>query len=78
MEAITLTLAAIALFMYFRLCGGRKKPIKSMLLNSLAGLCSLVTAALISGIMGCGIAVNYATVLVSTALGIPGVIGLIL
>ena len=78
MKAITITLAAFTLVLYFVLCAGQKKPLKSMLLNSLSGLAALVAAAVVSGSMGCGIAVNYATVLVSAALGIPGVIGLVL
>ncbi len=78
MKAITIALAAVSLLFYLRLCGSQKNPLKSMLLNSLSGLAALVTAAVVSGTMGCGIAVNYATVLVSTALGIPGVIGLVL
>lgn len=78
METISITLAAISLFFYLRICGSQKKPLKSMLLNSLSGLTVLVTISVISGIMGCGIAVNHATVFLSTTLGIPGVVGMVL
>lgn len=78
MKAITITIAAASLIFYFLLCGSQKKPLKSMLLNSLSGLAALIAAAVVSGGMGCGIAVNYATVLIATALGVPGVIGLVL
>ena len=78
MDAVILILGLIALFFYLRLCGSQRKPVKAMLVNSAAGVIALVTAAVISGIMGVGIAVNYATVWAAVALGVPGVIGVVL
>lgn len=78
MDAVILILGLIALFFYLRLCGSQRKPVKAMLVNSAAGVIALITAAVISGIMGVGIAVNYATVWAAVALGVPGVIGVVL
>ena len=78
MDTVILALGALMLFLYMRLCGNQKRPIKSMLVNSLAGVIGLITAAVVSGIFGVGIAVNYATVLTAAALGVPGVLGVVL
>lgn len=78
MDAVILILGLIALFFYLRLCGSQRKPVKAMLVNSAAGVIALITAAVISGIMGVGIAVNYATVWAAVTLGVPGVIGVVL
>lgn len=77
MDAVILVLGIIAAMLYLYLCGRQKKAVKTMLLNSLLGVAALAAAAAVSGFLGCGIAVNYASVFVASVLGIPGVIGII-
>ena len=74
MDVLMIIIAGVLCFGYLRRCGGQKKPLKAMVVNSLCGLAGLVAAAVITGFMGCGIAVNVATVLVSAVLGVPGVV----
>ncbi|MBD5103931.1 MAG: hypothetical protein HDT47_03595 [Ruminococcaceae bacterium] len=77
MDAVVLVLGILAMLLFIRLCANQRRPVKIMLVNSLFGIAALAAAAVISGFMGCGIAVNYATVWVSVALGIPGVMGIL-
>lgn len=76
MDAVILIVGTAAMALFIRLCGSQKKPLKAMLLNSLLGIAALAAAAAVSGAAGCGVAVNYVTVFVSVALGIPGVLGI--
>lgn len=78
MDTVILVLGLLAVFLYMRLCGNQKKPLKAMLINSAAGVAALVAAAVISGMLGNGIAVNHASVLAAVALGVPGVMGMVL
>lgn len=78
MDTVIMVLGVIALFFYLRLCGSQKRPVKAMVVNSLAGVTALVAAAVISGIMGVGIAVNFASVWAAVTLGVPGVVGVVL
>ena len=78
MDTVILALGTLTLFLYAHFCGCQKRPLKSMLVNSLAGVIGLITAAVISGIFGVGIAVNHASVWAAATLGIPGVLGVVL
>ena len=73
MDVLFIVLGIILSVIFLYLCGQQKKPIKAMLVNSLAGIVGLVAAAIITGWSGCGIAVNTATVLIASVLGVPGV-----
>lgn len=74
MDVLMIVIAGALCFGYLRRCGGQKKPVLAMAVNSGLGLVGLVAAAVVTGFMGCGIAVNAATVLVSAVLGVPGVV----
>lgn len=63
---------------FFRLCAAQKRPVKSMALNSLAGIAALCIAAAVCGFSGSPLEVNAASVALAISLGIPGVIMLIL
>lgn len=78
MNTVILILGLLAMFLYLHFCGSQKRPVKAMLVNSAAGVLALMAAAVISGIMGVGIAVNYASVWAAVTLGVPGVIGVVL
>ncbi|MBD5113612.1 MAG: hypothetical protein HDT46_00155 [Ruminococcaceae bacterium] len=77
MDAVVLVLGVLAMLLFIRLCGNQRRPVKIMLVNSLFGIAALAAVSIISGFMGYGIAVNYATVWTSVALGVPGVIGIL-
>ncbi|MCM1055584.1 MAG: pro-sigmaK processing inhibitor BofA family protein [Bacteroides sp.] len=77
MDAVALILGIFAMLLFIRLCGKQRKPVKIMLLNSLSGIALLAAAAVISGSLGHAVAVNYATVWISVALGAPGVAGIL-
>ena len=74
MDVLTIILIIILSVIYLHKCGTQKKPIKAMVINSAAGLAALVAAAVITGFMGCGVAVNAATVVIAAVLGVPGVV----
>ena len=74
MDILTIIVGIILSVIFFRKCGQQKKPLKAMAANSAIGLAGLVGAAIITGFMGCGIAVNAATVVVAAVLGVPGVV----
>ena len=73
MDVLMIIIGIILSVIFFRRCGQQKKPVRAMAANSLAGLAALIAAAVITGFSGCGIAVNGATVLVASVLGVPGV-----
>ena len=78
MDVLMLIVAGVLCLTYLHRCGQQKRPLKAMVINSLAGLTVLVAAAAVTGFMGCGIAVNRVTVLVSSVLGVPGVVMILL
>ncbi len=55
-----------------------RKPIKSLVLNALSGIAAIVIINLTTKFTGLHIPVNWWTVLASSGLGIPAVIGIIL
>lgn len=74
MDVVTIIIGFILSVLFLHKCGAQKKPVRAMLVNSLMGLVGLVAAAIVTGFMGCGVAVNVATVLTAAVLGVPGVI----
>ena len=74
MDIVLIIVGIILSVIFLHRCGQQKKPLKAMVVNSAFGLTVLVGAAIITGFMGCGIAVNAATVVTATVLGVPGVI----
>ena len=73
MDVLMIIIGIILFVIYLRKCGQQKRPVKAMLINSAAGIAVLTGAAVITGFAGCGIAVNSATVLIASVLGVPGV-----
>ena len=73
MDVLAIIIGIILTVIFLHKCGQQRKPVKAMAVNSAAGLVVLVAAAIITGFMGCGVAVNMATVLTAAVLGIPGV-----
>lgn len=73
MDVLVIILGIILAVIFLHKCGQQRKPVKAMAVNSAAGLAVLVAAAAITGFMGCGVAVNTATVLTAAVLGVPGV-----
>ncbi len=55
-----------------------RKPIKSLILNAFSGIAALVIINITTKFTGLHIPVNWWTVLASSGLGIPAVIGLVL
>lgn len=74
MDVLVIIIGIILSVIYFHKCGQQKKPLRAMILNSAAGLAMLIVAAVITGFSGCGVAVNGASVLVASVLGVPGVV----
>ena len=72
MDVLTIIIGIILTVIFLHKCGQQRKPVKTMAVNSAAGLTVLVAAAVITGFMGCGVAVNPATVLTAAVLGVPG------
>ena len=73
MDVLMIVLGLIIFFRYAGICGRQRRPLKTMIVNSAAGVIVLVLAAVITGFVGCGIAVDYITVFTAAVLGIPGV-----
>lgn len=78
MDVLMICLGIFFTAAFFYICGRQRKPIKAMAANSASGIVLLILSAAISGFLGCGIPVNYATVIIASGLGIPGVIMLLL
>lgn len=57
---------------------GSKRPLRSVFLSALGGVCGLGLVNALAGYTGVGIALNYVTAFVSVVLGLPGVILLLL
>ena len=74
MDILLIIVGIILSVIFLHRCGQQKKPLKAMIVNSAIGLAGLTAAAVITGFMGCGIAVNAATVVTATVLGLPGVV----
>ena len=74
LDILTIIVGIILSVIFFRKCGQQKKPLKAMVVNSAIGLVGLAAAAIITGFMGCGIAVNATTVVAASVLGVPGVV----
>ena len=74
MDVLVIIIGIILSVIYFHKCGQQKKPLRAMILNSAAGLAMLIVTAVITGFSGCGVAVNVASVLVASVLGVPGVV----
>lgn len=73
MDVVMIIIGIILSVIFFYKCGQQKKPMKAMVINSVTGLMGLMAAAIVTGFSGCGIAVNIATVLIASVLGVPGV-----
>ena len=73
MDVLMIIIGIILSVIFLRKCGHQKRPVRAMLINSAAGLAALLAAAVITGFSGCGIAVNGATVVIASVLGVPGV-----
>lgn len=78
MDVLMIVLGFLAMAAYFGICGRQRRPIKSAAVNSAAGVVLLVLTAVVSGFFGGGISVNYISVFVSSVLGVPGVIMMLL
>ena len=74
MDVLMIIIGIILSVIFFHKCGQQRKPVKAMMINSAVGLTGLIGAAIATGFMGCGVAVNGATVLVAAVLGVPGVV----
>ena len=74
MDILIIIVGIILAVIFFHNCGQQKKPLKAMVVNSAIGLAGLLAAAIVTGFMGCGIAVNAVTVVVAAVLGVPGVV----
>ena len=73
MDYLTIFLAFMLCLRYFLICGRQRKPIQAMAVNSLSGVVLLVILSFLTSFSGEGIGINYATVTVSSILGLPGV-----
>lgn len=78
MNLLMIILAIVLYFRYFQICGRQRNPIKAMVINSLAGVVLLIILSFTTTFFGEGIGINYATVAISSVLGLPGVIMLYL
>lgn len=78
MNYIMIGLAVILYIRYFQICSAQRKAVKSMLINSLAGVVLLILLSFITNLMGSGISITYSTVTLASVLGLPGVIMLTL
>ena len=78
MDVLMIVIGIIFSVIFLHKCGGQKRPVTAMAVNSLTGLLGLVAAAVVTGFMGCGIAVNVATVVTAAVLGVPGVVMILL
>lgn len=76
---LLMIISTILLYLkYFQICVRQRKPVKTMVINSLLGVALLIALSFATSFSGEGIAINYATVAVSSLLGLPGVIMLYL
>lgn len=73
MDVLMIILGCLMLGAYMRTCGRQRRPVRAMAVNSALGVLALVLAAMITGFLGCGIAVDYITVFTASVLGIPGI-----
>ena len=73
MDVLMIIIGIILSVIFMHRCGQQRKPVKAMLVNSATGLIGLIGTAVVTGFMGCGVAVNMATVTVASVLGVPGV-----
>lgn len=78
MNFIMIGLAAILYIRYFQICAAQRNAVKSMLINSLAGVVLLILLSFITNLIGSGISISYPTVTLASVLGLPGIILLIL
>lgn len=78
MNLLIIILAILLYLKYFQICAGQRKPIRTMVINSLAGVVLLIALSFVTSLSGEGIGINYTTVTVSSLLGLPGVIMLYL
>lgn len=74
MNYLMIFLAFMLYLRYFQICGRQRKPIQAMVINSLSGVVLLIPLSFFTSLSGAGIGINYATVAVSSVLGLPGVI----
>lgn len=74
MNYLMIFLAFMLYLRYFAICGRQRKPIRSMVINSLSGIVFLILLSFLTSLSGEGIGINYATVAISSVLGLPGVI----
>lgn len=74
MNHLMIFLAFMLYLRYFLICGRQRRPIQSMVINSLSGIVFLILLSFFTSLWGEGIGINYATVAISSVLGLPGVI----
>ena len=74
MNLLMIILTILLYLKYFQICVNQRKPVKTMVINCLLGVFLLTALSFATSFSGEGIAVNYATVAISSLLGLPGVI----
>ncbi|MBC5580318.1 pro-sigmaK processing inhibitor BofA family protein [Anaerofilum sp. BX8] len=77
-DVLAILLGAAALLCVSAAASRSKHPFRTGLLSAFCGIAGLGAVNLLSGSTGVAIALNYGTALVSVALGVPGVVTLLL
>ena len=77
MTVLMIVVAAVMLAAMAYACSHMKHPYITAAKSAASGLSALLLVNIISGVTGCYIAINTATVFIATVLSLPGVVALL-
>lgn len=78
MNILMIVILILLYIRYFQICGRQRKPVKAMLVNSIAGIAALFILSFILSFWGKAVLLNYAATAAAAVLGLPGVMLMLL